>query len=47
MREGETMIDENYKREVLSYYQKAQVVLTDEEIARIDYADFGLNNIRE
>jgi D-lyxose ketol-isomerase len=44
---GIKMIDENYKSEVVSFYEKANIALTDKEILRIDYADFGINNIRE
>ncbi|WP_018664310.1 D-lyxose/D-mannose family sugar isomerase [Heyndrickxia acidiproducens] len=40
-------VTEAYKKEVISYYEKAHIALTDAEIANIDYADFGLDNIRE
>ncbi|MDQ0482460.1 D-lyxose/D-mannose family sugar isomerase [Guptibacillus hwajinpoensis] len=35
------------KEETLAYFKKANIVLTDEEIDRIEVADFGLNRINE
>lgn|SRR5699024_2446383 len=40
-------IDSKYKNSVIDCYNKASVFLSDEEIANIDYADFGLGNIWE
>jgi|SRR5690625_4849126 len=40
-------VDDQYKQDVVSFYQKANVALTQQEIDSIDYADFSLNNIRE
>ncbi|MGM0237939.1 MULTISPECIES: D-lyxose/D-mannose family sugar isomerase [Enterococcus] len=40
-------VTEDYKKRVKDLYQKSQIVLTDEELASIDYADFGLNNIEK
>lgn len=40
-------VDEQYKKEVISYFEKAHITLSDEEMARIEYTDFGLSNIRE
>ncbi|MEK4803372.1 MULTISPECIES: D-lyxose/D-mannose family sugar isomerase [Oceanobacillus] len=40
-------ISGEYKKDVINLYKKANVVLSDKEIENIDYADFGLNNIRE
>ena len=33
--------------DALAYYEKAAIVLTDEEKARIEVADFGLGRVRE
>lgn len=41
------MITENYKQRVEDLFIKSKIVLTDEELDSIDYADFGLNNIEE
>jgi D-lyxose ketol-isomerase len=35
------------KTETLAYFQKANIRLTDNEIERIEVADFGLNRIKE
>jgi D-lyxose ketol-isomerase len=35
------------KKETLAYFQKANITLTDNEVDRIEVADFGLNRIRE
>lgn len=40
-------VDDQYKKEVISFYEKADIALSDKEIDNIDYADFSLNNIRE
>ncbi|WP_042221946.1 D-lyxose/D-mannose family sugar isomerase [Oceanobacillus manasiensis] len=42
-----TNVDEQYKKGVISLYEKAGIPLTQNEIANIDYADFGLNNVQE
>lgn len=34
-------------RDALAYYEKAGIVLTNEEKARIEVADFGLDQVRE
>ena len=36
-----------YTERALEYYEKAHIVLTDEEKARIEIADFGLNRLEE
>jgi D-lyxose ketol-isomerase len=38
---------EKYTNAALEYYDKAHIVLTDEEKARIEIADFGLNRVEE
>ncbi|MEH7222970.1 D-lyxose/D-mannose family sugar isomerase [Bacillus sp. JJ1566] len=35
------------KEETLEYFKKCKIVLTEEEIARIEIADYGLNRVRE
>ncbi|MEH7236448.1 D-lyxose/D-mannose family sugar isomerase [Bacillus sp. JJ1562] len=35
------------KQETLEYFEKCNIVLTEEEIDRIEIADFGLNRVRE
>ncbi|WP_139785556.1 D-lyxose/D-mannose family sugar isomerase [Cytobacillus gottheilii] len=35
------------KRETLEYFERAKIVLTDEEKEKLEIADFGLNRIRE
>ncbi|MBQ9784146.1 MAG: D-lyxose/D-mannose family sugar isomerase [Clostridia bacterium] len=37
----------NMQRAALSYYQKAGIVLTDDEKTRIEVADFGLNTVAQ
>ncbi|QIK70665.1 D-lyxose/D-mannose family sugar isomerase [Erysipelothrix sp. HDW6C] len=41
------MLTQEYKMKVKDLYGKSNIVLTDTELASIDYADFGLNNIEE
>jgi len=38
---------EDYKNRVQAIYAKSKIILTDEELSAIDYADFGLNNWEE
>ena len=38
---------EEYKQAVKDLYKKSQIVLTDEELESVDYADFGLDNLEE
>ncbi|SHF35411.1 D-lyxose ketol-isomerase [Caldanaerobius fijiensis DSM 17918] len=38
---------EQYRAKALEYYEKAHIVLTDEEKANIEVADFGLNDIEK
>ncbi len=38
---------ENAVKEALTYYEKANIVLTDEEKANIEVADFGLDRLYE
>lgn len=38
---------EQYRAKALEYYKKAHIVLTDEEKANIEVADFGLNDIEK
>lgn len=38
---------ENAKRSALEYFQKADIVLTEEEKANIEIADFGLNDFEK
>ena len=33
--------------EAIKYYEKASIILTEDEKARIEVADFGLNNVEE
>ncbi|MBO0454221.1 D-lyxose/D-mannose family sugar isomerase [Candidatus Enterococcus murrayae] len=40
-------ITKEYKNQVKELYKKSKIVLTDEELASIDYADFSLSNIEE
>jgi D-lyxose ketol-isomerase len=35
------------KKETLEYFKKSNIVLTEDEIERLEIADFGLNRIRE
>ncbi|WP_289942925.1 D-lyxose/D-mannose family sugar isomerase [Tetragenococcus halophilus] len=35
---------QEYMNKVKEIYEKSKIVLTNEEIAKIDYTDFGLNN---
>lgn len=35
------------KKETLAYFQRANIVLSDNEVDRIEVADFGLNRLRE
>lgn len=39
-------INEDYKKEVLNLYEKAHIVLTENEIDRLDCTDYGLGNVR-
>lgn len=41
------MVSENYKQRVEDLFLKSQIVLTEEELDSVDYADFGLDNIEE
>lgn len=34
-------------KETLEYFEKAQITLTEEEVSRLEIADFGLNQIRD
>lgn len=36
---------EQYRKKALQYYEKAHIVLTEEEKANIEVADFGLNEV--
>lgn len=40
-------VTEEYKNRVKDLYKQSQIVLTEEELASIDYADFGLDNVEE
>lgn len=40
-------VTEDYKKRVKTLYKQSQIVLTNTELAAIDYADFGLENIEE
>ncbi|MFE8697402.1 D-lyxose/D-mannose family sugar isomerase [Cytobacillus sp. FJAT-53684] len=35
------------KAETLAFFQKNQIILTEQEVERLEIADFGLNRIRE
>lgn len=41
------MIKETAIEKALEYYKKASIILTEEECARIEIADFGLNKLEE
>ena len=34
-------------KETLQYFEKAQIILTEAEVSRLEVADFGLNRIRD
>lgn len=40
-------METQYKNEVIEIYEKAGIKLTEAELTQIEYADFGLDNIRE
>ncbi|WP_067838958.1 D-lyxose/D-mannose family sugar isomerase [Amphibacillus sediminis] len=42
-----TTVSNAYKARVKEIFLKSQIVLTEQELASIDYAEFGLDNIEE
>ncbi|MGI6512587.1 MAG: D-lyxose/D-mannose family sugar isomerase [Catenisphaera adipataccumulans] len=40
-------IDEDYKNRVKEIYKKSKIAFTPEELANIDYAGYGLDNVEE
>lgn len=39
------LVSEDYKNNVKELFKKAQLILTEQELNNIEFADFGLNNI--
>ena len=39
------LVSEDYKNNIKELYKKSQLILTEQELNNIEFADFGLNNI--